>query len=110
MSPRYVLALCVHLPNDGAFAASRQGGIEFRGWDAAQYALVGVVNAVNVTNHILSLVNRDPKKPKPKPPEPFPTPGSSAAKVEKSKPAAGSFAAMAATMMAAQRRRRERGG
>lgn len=105
-----MLALVTTLPADGAFAASRQGGPQYRGWDAGQYAAAALVNDVRVTNHILSLVNRDPKKPKPKPPEPFPIPGSAAVEVKKSKPAAGSFAAMAATMMAAQRRRRERSG
>ena len=103
LSPRYVLSLVLHLPSDGAFYASRSGGQEFRGWDADRYALVSLVNAQRATNHILMMVNRDPKKPRPKPPETFPTPGDK--KKTAHKP--GSFAAIAASMMAAQRRKRE---
>lgn len=106
LSPRYVLALLLHLPPDGALAASRQGGLEYRGWDASTYALAAMVNSQRFGNHILLMVNRDPKKPKPKPPEPFPTPGGAAVEVKKPRQG-GSFAAMAATMMAAQRRRKE---
>ena len=104
LSPRYVLALIMNLPDDGAFYASRQGGPQFRGWDAGRYALVAQVNAQRSTNHILMMVNRDPKKARPKPPEMFPTPG-----VEKQKPAPtpGSFAAIAASMIEAQRKKRE---
>jgi hypothetical protein len=103
LSPRYVLALILHLPADGAFYASRRGGQEFRGWDVDRYALVSLVNAQHANNYILTMVNRDPKKPKPKPPEPFPTPGDK----DKPNPKPGSFALVAASMMAAQRRKRE---
>ena len=67
-----------------------------------RYILVALVNAVRATNHILLMANRDPKKPKPKPPEPFPTPGE---KKTTNKP--GSFAAVAASMLAEQRRKKE---
>lgn len=50
------------------------------------------------------MVNRDPKKPKPKVPEPFPTPDSKN-KASTLKP--GSFGAIAASMFAAQRRKKE---
>lgn len=104
LSPRYVLALIMNLPTDGALYASRRGGREFRGWDIDRYAAVALVNAQRSTNHILMMVNRDPKKPKPKAPEPFPTPD----EVKKSNaPKPGSFAAVAASMLAAQRRKRE---
>lgn len=104
MSPRYVLALIMGLPSDGAFYASRRGGQEFRGWDASRYALVALVNAQRATNHILLRVNRDPKKAKPKPPEMFPTPDS---EIKSKAPKPGSFAAVAASMLAAQRKKRE---
>jgi hypothetical protein len=104
LSPRYVLSLILHLPTDGAFHASRMGGQDFRGWDTDRYALVSLVNAQRAGNHIQLMINRDPKKAAPKPPEPFPTPGDDK-KVNASKP--GSFAAIAASMLAAQRRKKE---
>jgi hypothetical protein len=100
-----LLALISHLPTDGAFYASRQGGTQFRGWDAGRYALVAQVNAQRSTNHILMMVNRDPKKTKPKPPEMFPTPDIDNDKPKAHKP--GSFAAVAASMLEAQRKKRE---
>jgi hypothetical protein len=104
LSPRYVLALILQLPTNGAFYASRRGGLQFRGWDADRYALVALVNAQRANNHILLLANSDPKKSKPKAPELFPTPDDN----PKSKaPKPGSFAAIAASMMAAQRRKKE---
>ena len=94
----------LHLPTEGAFFASRRGGQQYRGWDVDRYALVSLVNAQRAGNHILLMVNRDPKKSKPKPPEPFPTPDSE----EQSRtPKPGSFAAVAASMLAAQRRKKE---
>jgi len=105
LSPRYVLALVMNLPDAGAFYAPRQGGPQFRGWDAGRYALVAQVNAQRSTNHILMMVNRDPKRQKPKPPEWFPTPDEATSKPSAPKP--GSFAAIAASMMAAQRKKRE---
>jgi hypothetical protein len=50
------------------------------------------------------MINRDTKKAKPKAPEPFPTPDEHTT-TKKLKP--GSFAAVAASMMAAQRKQRE---
>lgn len=105
LSPRYLLALILHLPTNGALYASRSGGIQFRGWDIDRYALVALVNAQRAGNHILLMANRDPKKPKPAAPEPFPTPD---AKRKPSAPKPGSFAAIAASMMAAQRRKKEK--
>lgn len=104
LSPRYLLSLIKHLPTDGAFFAARQGGQEFRGWDTDRYALVSLVNAQRAGNHILMMVNRDPKRPKPKPPEPFPIPGDD---VKKKTLKPGSFAAIAASMLEAQRRKKE---
>lgn len=104
LSPRYVLSLILHLPSDGAFFASRRGGQEFRGWDVDRYALVSLVNAQRAGNHILLVANRDPKKPKPPLPEPFPTPDDN----KKQAPKPGSFAAIAASMLASQRRKRDK--
>lgn len=102
-SPRYLLALAMHLPTDGALSASRRGGTQFRGWDSAMYARAAQVNEQRAGNYLMILANRDPKRSKPKPPEPFPTPDENKSK----KPKPGSFAAIAASMMAAQRRKRE---
>jgi len=104
LSPRYLLSLILHLPSDGAFHADRQGGQEFRGWDTDRYALVSLVNAQRAGNHIQLMINRDPKRAAPKPPEPFPVPGVDR-KANAHKP--GSFAAIAASMIAAQRRKKE---
>lgn len=94
----------MQLPTDGAFYASRRGGVQFRGWDASMYAQVATVNAIRANNHILMMVNRDPKKKKPAEPEMFPTPDDHQ---ESNAPKPGSFAAIAAQMMAAQRKKKE---
>lgn len=99
-SPRYLLALIMDLPTNGALYASRRGGRDFRGWDVDRYINVAQVNAQRATNHILVLANSDPKKHKPQPPELFPTPDKN---IDKPKP--GSFAAIAASMIAAQRKK-----
>lgn len=103
LSPKYVLSLIIQLPTNGAFYASRRGGIQFRGWDPKMYALVAGVNALKVNNYILACANRDPKKPKPPLPEMFPTPDDN----KSNAPKPGSFAAIAASMMAAQRKKKE---
>ena len=104
LSPRYVLSLITHLPTDGAFYADRQGGQEFRGWDTDRYALVSLVNAQRAGNHIQLMINRDPKRAAPKPPDPFPIPG---VDQKSNAPKPGSFAAIAAAMITAQRRKKE---
>lgn len=104
LSPRYVLALIVNMPEDSAFAASKSGGAEYRGWDSAQYTRAALVNAVNTSNYLTIMVNRDPKKAAPNPPDPFPTPGST----HRTKShAPNSFAAIAASMIAAQKKKKE---
>lgn len=105
LSPRYILALARNLPPEGALHASVRGGNQFRGWDVDRYALVALVNAQRANNYILTMVNRDPKRPRPPAPEPFPTPDSEERKQNKLKP--GSFAAIAARMMADQRKKKE---
>jgi len=105
LSPRYVLALIAHLPEEGAFYASRRGGQQYRGWDSSRYALVALVNAQRANNYILTMVNRDPKKRPPEVPDPFPTPDTEAKKSKAHKP--NSFAAVAAKLFEAQRRKQE---
>ena len=100
LSPRYVLALILQLPTGGAFYASRRGGTKFRGWDESMYARVATVNAIRATNHILMMVNRDPKKKRPAEPEMFPTPDDDETKAIA--PKRNSFAAVVAQMKEAQ--------
>jgi hypothetical protein len=92
------LALIVGLPADSAYAASVQGGSQFRGWDAKTYAQVATVNALRSLTHLFLLANSNPKKSKPKPQDPFPTPHDDVRKKQK-KHGPGSFAAIAASMM-----------
>ncbi len=103
LSPNYVLTLVVNLPRDSALAASRRGGPQYRGWDEDRYALVAMVNAQRAANHMFLLAHSDPKKSKPKAPEPFPIPDNQS---KSSRPKQGSFAAIAAQMLAAQRRQK----
>jgi len=53
----------------------------------------------------LTMVNRDPKKRPPEVPDPFPTPDTEAKKSKAHKP--NSFAAVAAKLFEAQRRKQE---
>lgn len=93
------------LPDTSALYASRRGGQKFIGWDADRYALVSIANAARAGNHLTLMVNRDPKKGRtPKAPEPFPTPD---LEVKSKAPKPGSFAAVVASMMAAQRKKKE---
>lgn len=104
LSPRFVLALVLCLPKDGAFYAERRGGQQYRGWTEDRYALADMYDAIQAGNHILLLANRDPKKPKPKAPKPYPRPDD----LEKTTPKPGSFAAMVVRAKKAARERRER--
>ncbi|QFP95510.1 tail assembly chaperone [Mycobacterium phage GaugeLDP] len=105
LSPRFVLALVLCLPKDGAFYAERRGGQQYRGWDEDRYALADIYDAVQAGNHILLLANRDPNKPKPKAPKAYPRPDDLEAKPAAPKP--GSFAAMVVAAKTAARKRRE---
>ncbi|QFP95092.1 tail assembly chaperone [Gordonia phage MinecraftSteve] len=107
LSPRYVLNLIVNLPETSAFYASRRGGHQYRGWDIERYMLVALVNGQRMANYMFQLANRDPKKSSvPPAPEPFPVPDEMDKK-KKPAPKPGSFAAVAAQMIAAQRRKKE---
>ncbi|ASR86134.1 tail assembly chaperone [Mycobacterium phage BobSwaget] len=106
ISPRFVLALVLCLPKDGAFFAERRGGQQFRGWDEDRYALADIYDAVQAGNHLFMMANRDPNKAKPKAPKPYPRPDDTKPKDTAPKP--GSFAAMVVAAKKAARERRER--
>lgn len=50
LTPRLVLWLAGQLPPDSAFAASMQGGTEFRWWTPSNQLLVGTVNQLYAAN------------------------------------------------------------
>lgn len=105
LSPKYVLSLVLDLPQDSSFTASRRGGRQYRGWDETRYALVALVNAQRTANYMFQVANSDPKRRKPDVPHPFPTPDDT---TTSKAPKQGSFAAIAASMIAAQRKAKER--
>lgn len=72
LTPARFLVLIKTLPEGSRFIAERQGGQEFRGWDAGRYATVSIVNAVRALQWTYVAAHA---KSRPKPPEPFPTPG-----------------------------------
>lgn len=104
LSPRYVLSLITWLPTDSALQASRRGGHQFVGWDIDRYGMVAAINELRAANHLTLSINRDPKKARPRAPQPFPIPDKLTKKTTY-KP--GSFGAVAASMFAAQRRKKE---
>ncbi|AMS01021.1 tail assembly chaperone [Mycobacterium phage ArcherNM] len=106
ISPRFVLALVLCLPRDGAFYAERRGGQQYRGWDEDRYALADIYDAVQAGNHLFMMAHRDPNKAKPKAPKPYPRPDDMTPKNDAPKP--GSFAAMVVAAKKAARERRER--
>ncbi|AMB18514.1 tail assembly chaperone [Mycobacterium phage NaSiaTalie] len=106
LSPRFVLALVLCLPKDGAFYAERRGGQQYRGWDEDRYALADIYDAVQAGNHLFMMAHRDPNKPKPKAPKAYPRPDDMKPKDAAPKP--GSFAAMVVAAKKAARERRER--
>ncbi|AZV00820.1 tail assembly chaperone [Mycobacterium phage Malec] len=106
LTPRFVLALVLCLPKDGAFYAERRGGQQFRGWDEDRYALADIYDAIQGGNHLFMMAHRDPNKAKPKAPKPYPRPDDTQPKNEAPKP--GSFAAMVVAAKKAARERRER--
>lgn len=69
--PRYWLALIGELPADSAFAASFQGGHEYRGWDMKTYLLASIFDAVQV-NTVSNARVAGAKKVKDPPPWPRP--------------------------------------
>lgn len=105
LSPRYVLSLVLALPMGSAFTAERRGGQQFRGWDETRYALVCAVHELQAIGHMYVLAHIDQEKTaKPKTPTPFPTPDTSEDR-QATRPKPGSFAGIAASMLAAKRRK-----
>ncbi|AMW64104.1 tail assembly chaperone [Mycobacterium phage EvilGenius] len=106
LTPRFVLALVLCLPKDGAFYAERRGGQQYRGWDEDRHALADIYDAIQAGNHLFMMANRDPNKAKPKAPKPYPRPDDN--KPKDAAPPPGSFAAMVVAAKKAARERRER--
>jgi hypothetical protein len=73
----YLLTLITELPDTSAFAASLQGGREFRGWGFERHITVAILDALQALAYITRAANGDKKA---KPPEPFPRPGKANAK------------------------------
>jgi hypothetical protein len=51
LEPREVLWLIEHMPPDSAWAASAQGGPQFRGWRIDTYLLAAVVDVLQAANY-----------------------------------------------------------
>jgi hypothetical protein len=91
-----------NLPLASAFVAETRGGYKFIGWDQDRYMTASLIDAVRVLQHILILVNVDPKKKKPDAPEPYPLPDD----IEKKQVEdPGSFTSMLLKAKAAKARR-----
>lgn len=103
IEPRWLLPHILYLPSDSAYIAERRGGQQFRGWNPSWYAQVASVNAQRALNHMYILSHIGKNAPKPKAPEPYPIPEIHK-KNEAPKP--NSFAGIAASMMAASRRKK----
>ncbi|QHB36913.1 tail assembly chaperone [Mycobacterium phage Roary] len=104
LEPRWVLAHIIYLPTESAYVAERRGGQQFRGWNPSWYALVATVNGIRALNHMYILSHIGKNSSKPKAPEPYPIPEVDRSKTEA--PKANSFAGIAASMMAASRRKK----
>jgi hypothetical protein len=50
LTPRYVLMLVEHLPDDSALFAAMRGGKEHRPWTVETHLLTAVVNLLNAAN------------------------------------------------------------
>lgn len=107
LSARYILALVKYLPLESAFVAERRGGQQFRGWGPLMYAVVAAVNALRAIQHMYLLAHLAKNSPKPKAPEPYPIPDTYKQRKSRNKP--GTFAHIAATKLAALRRRKAQG-
>ena len=107
ISPRFVLTLVMQLPLGSSYVAAQRGGPQFRGWDQNMYAQVALINAVRTSNYLFLCANTNPKKKKPEPPDPYPTPDEPEVRPgrrNQGPPAPGSFAGIAARMIAQARK------
>lgn len=69
LDPKWVLIHAGNLPIASSYVAAQRGGLQFRGWDQAQYDSASMIDALNDLAYILIMANRDPTKPAPKPPK-----------------------------------------
>ncbi|QGJ97068.1 tail assembly chaperone [Mycobacterium phage PetterN] len=107
LDPEYVLWLIPGLSIDSAFVAERHGGPQFRGWTPSTYAQVATANGIRGLQYAYILTHIDKKAIRPNPPEPYPIPARDTDKSSKPvTPKPGSFAGIAASMMAAARRQK----
>lgn len=103
LTPKWLLVLIKELPVTSRFYSEKRGGQQFRGWDESRYTLAAIVNAVRALQWTYLSAHM---KSNPKPPEPYPTPDRNTRKKNNNKP--GSFASIAAQMIAAKRAKRAR--
>lgn len=71
LSPRRVVWLVEHLPEDSATVAVLRGGAEHRSWTTAAHLLATVVDAVQLNTWATVAAN---SKRRPRPPTPLPRP------------------------------------
>lgn len=76
----YLLTLITELPDTSAFAASLQGGRQYRGWGNDRYLSAATFDAIQVLAFITARANGAKKA---KEPEPWPRPNKA---VKQSKP------------------------
>lgn len=105
MSPRWVLMHIKNLPQDSATVSEIRGGQQFRGWDTERYQLALIADSIRALLYVFIVAHTDKNKRKPKPPEPWPTPDQKT-RQRKQQSTPGSFAHMAATQIAAVRRKK----
>ena len=73
-----VVELIKWLPDDSAYAASQQGGLQYKGWGYDRYLAARAANEAILGNYFFLMANRDPKKERPKQPRFMPLPGDKA--------------------------------
>ncbi|AEK32673.1 tail assembly chaperone [Mycobacterium phage LittleCherry] len=106
LDPQYVLWLVLGLSVDSAYSAERRGGPQFRGWTPSTFAQVATANGIRGLQYSYILTHIDKKAKRPNPPEPYPIPTRETDRSKPVTPKPGSFAGIAASMMAAARRQK----
>jgi hypothetical protein len=82
--------------------AALRGGPEFRGWGIHEYLTASLIDSVNDVAYAVVAAN---SKKKPKAPQPFPRPEQTV----NSRRGAGSFAAMATSLLQSAKERKAQG-
>ncbi|MFE2912816.1 hypothetical protein [Kitasatospora indigofera] len=67
LSPRRVLDLVEHGPDDSAFAASLRGGPAHRGWTVQTHLIASVVDGINNTTWAIAQTNSQRRLRPPRP-------------------------------------------